>query len=138
MPYKVLVEEVSILKKIGELIDQQGNKHDEHASVTYYFGDVVPDSEVAPTVVRAYDADDHHARSILERTDAEPTVPERKPSALPEAIVPEPEPEPEVEPLAAAAEEPIQLAPVEGSQEPSEEDLGTDEVEGEGEEGVPS
>jgi hypothetical protein len=122
MPYKVLIDEVTILKKIGELIDQQGNKHDEHASVTYYFGDVVPDTEVAPTVVRAYDDEDHHVRSLLLRTDEAPTVPERKPSALPQPVDEVPAPEPTVEPFTEPLSAPTEAIAAAEEEEKAEED----------------
>lgn len=74
MPYKVITPEgvaVSILKKVGDWKDPQGNIiQEDHESVPHLGGDILSDDDVAPSVVALYDANDSHVRSYLVRVDA--------------------------------------------------------------------
>lgn len=69
MPYKTLIAEAQVLKKIGEVVAADGSHvADEHISVIYTdSGVILEDSEVAPVVQRAYDDKDAHVRKVLRK-----------------------------------------------------------------------
>lgn len=105
--YRVIGEEVTVLKKVGEAKDQYGTVLDEHISVTYVMGDEIPDKDVAPTVQKAYEDGDEHIRSLLEYVaDKAPEKPLKAapaPSPTPETATPEAPPEAPKPPTPKAA-----------------------------------
>jgi hypothetical protein len=70
MPYLVIAEEVSLLKKVGEFTDEDGNvKFYDHESVVYFMGDVIPDDDVSPVVADKYESGDAHVRTLIVACD---------------------------------------------------------------------
>jgi hypothetical protein len=70
MPYKVLVPELNVLHKLGELVDSNGKLINyEHETVLYIQDELVPDNKISPVIVHAYDDGDDHTLSVLERVD---------------------------------------------------------------------
>lgn len=70
MPYKVLADEVNILKKVGEFRSPEGNLIGyDHDSVLYFKDDIVEDENISPVVLERYEAGDAHTRSMIVRVD---------------------------------------------------------------------
>ena len=90
MPYKVLVPEVSVLEKVGELRNDRGEfvSH-EHVSKTYLQDEYVPDETISPTLVEKYDDGDEHTTSVLEyveKVEEAVETPKRAPRAKKSAV----------------------------------------------------
>lgn len=71
MPYKVLQQEVQILKPIGEIKTPDGKiVAIEHKSEIHFKDDVIEDNEISPIIVKAYEDGDEHTRHILKKVTA--------------------------------------------------------------------
>jgi hypothetical protein len=71
MPYRVLGDEVSIHKAVGEFYDNNGKIIGyDHDSVIYLKDDIVADEDVSPDVVKIYDSGDERIRTLIVRVDA--------------------------------------------------------------------
>lgn len=70
MPYKVLMDEVNVLKKVGEFKTLDGKVIGyDHDSILYMKDDVISEDDVSPVVQQSYADGDAHTRSILVRVD---------------------------------------------------------------------
>lgn len=100
MPYEVLQNEVTVLKSVGEHVDPNTGKvlgHD-HQSVTWFKGDIIPDSEISPVVVELYESGDAHTLSQLRQiSDAKLAEREQARQILEEEVQPDSEPEEDVQ-----------------------------------------
>lgn len=70
MPYEVISDTpVTVLKSYGALkhpLTGDIYGYDEEA-VLYRPGDIIPDEEISPTVVKTYEEGNRHTRSVLKR-----------------------------------------------------------------------
>jgi hypothetical protein len=75
MPYEVIGEDtVSIAKVRGVLAHPvTGEESYDVEEILYLKGDIIPDEDVAPYVVDAYDEGDDHIRSLISRTSKKAT-----------------------------------------------------------------
>jgi len=68
MPFEVLIDEAAIMKDVGETKDDAGNTIGfDHETRVWFKGDIVPDEEVAATVIRLYEEGDEHTKSVIKR-----------------------------------------------------------------------
>lgn len=68
MPYEVIGLEVGIQKALAFEQDKDGNTIvDDRETRAYIQGDVIPDEDVHPVVVKAYEDGDEHVRSLLKK-----------------------------------------------------------------------
>lgn len=80
MAYKTLIRDVSVLKPVGEYRAANGDFIAlEHESVTYEEpGTLIPDRDVSPVVVRAYDSGDPHVLRLLEKVEEDKPAPKAR------------------------------------------------------------
>lgn len=71
MPYEVICpidSSVSVLNALGEVKDDQGNIIGyDHSAKVWSSGDVIPDEEVSPVVIKLLDEGDEYTCSQLRR-----------------------------------------------------------------------
>jgi hypothetical protein len=71
MPFRILLEEVSVLHSVGEFFDANGKSlGHEHESKMYFKDDILADEEISPAVIKLYDDGDTHTRTVIVRVDA--------------------------------------------------------------------
>jgi len=93
MPYKVIGDEVSLLRQLSEYRDPDTGKvlGVDNDSVIWLKDDTVPDDQLSPIVVAAYDRNESHIRSLIVRIEedgtevdvAPPPAPPAEPEQLP-------------------------------------------------------
>jgi len=67
MAYEVLEPELTVDKSLGYVEDEKGNKFHNITCKTYFKGDVISDTDIAPYIIEAYKNGDEHTRSILKK-----------------------------------------------------------------------
>lgn len=103
MPYEVICPEgtsVSMLINRGNLTDFDGKVYGyDHVTENFDHGAIIPDDELSPVVVKAYDDGDEHVKSLLKRvSDSKPGPKAKQPHTKPEVL------DPDDSPLRAQAE----------------------------------
>jgi hypothetical protein len=67
LPYRVKIDELSVLRALGPAREEDGRKYYDHDSVTWYKDDVIPDDQISPVVIEAYERGEEHTLSVLEK-----------------------------------------------------------------------
>ena len=79
MPYKIIVDEVSMLIKTAEFVGHNDEVIYEHIGRVMYYDEIVSDEDISPAIVKKYDDEEPHTRSIIVRVDEDGALVDKPP-----------------------------------------------------------